>query len=82
MFHPNTDVKANLKLLTVTELRSILQARAQTFVKANLKLLTVTELRSILQARAQTFVKRRWGGGRIYMFYLIMFHCFPYYLKQ
>ena len=31
MFHPNTDVKANLKLLTVTELRSILQARMQTF---------------------------------------------------
>ena len=25
MFHPNTDVKANLKLLTRTELRSILQ---------------------------------------------------------
>ena len=31
MFHPNTDVKANLKLLTITELRSILQARMQTF---------------------------------------------------
>ena len=31
MFHPNTDVKANLKLLTITELRSILQARTQTF---------------------------------------------------
>ena len=27
MFHPNTDVKANLKLLSITELRSILQAR-------------------------------------------------------
>ena len=26
MFHSNTDVKANLKLLTITELRSILQA--------------------------------------------------------
>ena len=33
MFHPNTDVKANLKLLTITELRSILQARTQTFEK-------------------------------------------------
>ena len=33
MFHPNTDVKANLKLLTITELRSILQARMQTFEK-------------------------------------------------
>ena len=31
MFHPNTDVKANLKLLTITELRSILQARTQIF---------------------------------------------------
>ena len=31
MFHPNTDVKANLKLLTITELRSILQAHTQTF---------------------------------------------------
>ena len=31
MFHPNTDVKENLKLLTITELRSILQARMQTF---------------------------------------------------
>ena len=29
MFHPNTDVKANLKLLAITELRSILQARTQ-----------------------------------------------------
>ena len=33
MFHPNADVKANLKLLTITELRSILQARMQTFEK-------------------------------------------------
>ena len=31
MFHPNTDVKANLKLLTITELRSILQDRTQNF---------------------------------------------------
>ena len=31
MFHPNTDVKENLKLLTITELKSILQARMQTF---------------------------------------------------
>ena len=64
MFHPNTDVKANLKLLTITELRSI------------------------LQAHTQSFDQRDWGGGgvgwgvRIYMFYLIMLHCFPYYLKQ
>ena len=33
MFHPNSDVKANLKLLTITELRSILQAHTQTFEK-------------------------------------------------
>ena len=33
MFHPNTDVKANLKLLTITELRNILQACMQTFEK-------------------------------------------------
>ena len=33
MLHPNTDVKANLKLLTITELRSILQAHMQTFEK-------------------------------------------------
>ena len=33
MFHPNTDVKANHKLLTITELRSILQACKQTFEK-------------------------------------------------
>ena len=33
MFHPNTDVKANVKLLTITELRSILQACMQTFEK-------------------------------------------------
>ena len=33
MFHPNTDVKANLKLLTITELRNILQAHTQTFEK-------------------------------------------------
>ena len=33
MFHPNTDVKANLKLLTRTELRSILQYFMQTFEK-------------------------------------------------
>ena len=33
MFHPNTDVKANLKLLTITELRSILQVRTQTLEK-------------------------------------------------
>ena len=33
MFYLNTDVKANLKLLTITELRSILQARTQTFEK-------------------------------------------------
>ena len=32
MFHPNTDVKANLNL-TITELRSILQTRTQTFEK-------------------------------------------------
>ena len=56
MFHPNTDVKANLKLLTITELRSVLQARKQTFEKG--------------------------VGERMYMFYLIMLHCFPYYLKQ
>ena len=56
MFHPNTDVKANLKLFTITELRSILHTRTQTFEKE--------------------------GGVRIYMFYLIMLHCFPYYLKQ
>ena len=56
MFHPNTDVKTNLTHLTITELRSILQARTQTFEKG--------------------------VGVRIYMFYLIMLHCFPYYLKQ
>ena len=65
MFHPNTDVKANLKLLTITELRSILQARTQTFEKC---------------------VCGGGGGGvwgvRIYMFYPIMLHCFPYYSKQ
>ena len=33
MLHLNTDVKANLKLLTITELRSILQAHMQTFEK-------------------------------------------------
>ena len=33
MFHPKTDVKANLKLLTIIELRSILKARTQTFEK-------------------------------------------------
>ena len=32
-FHPNTDVKANLKLLKITKLRSVLQARTQTFEK-------------------------------------------------
>ena len=30
MFQTNTGVKANLKLLAITELRSILQARTQT----------------------------------------------------
>ena len=55
MFHPNTDVKANLKLLTITELRSILQARTQTFEKG----VGVV-------------------GEQIYMFYLIMLHCFLY----
>ena len=33
MFHRNTDVKENLKLLTITELKSILQAHMQTFEK-------------------------------------------------
>ena len=56
MFHPNTDAKANLKLIKITELRNILQARTQPFEKG-------------------------WRL-RIYMFYLIMLHCFPYYLKQ
>ena len=67
MFHPNTNVKANLKLLTISELRSILQTRTQTFEKGG----------------------RVGGGGggcrwgvQINMFYLIMLHCFPYYLKQ
>ena len=31
IFHRNTGVKANLKLWAITELRSILQARTQTF---------------------------------------------------
>ena len=56
MFHPNIDVKANLKPLTITELRSILQARTQTFEKGL--------------------------GVRIFMFYLIMLHFFPYYFKK
>ena len=33
MFHTNTDVKANLKVLTITEMRSILEAHTQTFEK-------------------------------------------------
>ena len=77
MFHPNTDVKANLKLLTVTELRSILQARMQTFEKG----VCVCVGGGVVGTKGVCVCL---GGSwvRIYMFYLNMLHCFPYYLKQ
>ena len=55
MFHPNTDVKANLKLLTITDEKYFTGSYAD-FWKG--------------------------VGVRINMFYLIILHCFPYYLKH